>query len=325
MTKTSHIAVLASGGDSPGMNAATRAVVRTAIAVGARITGVMRGYTGLIAGEFRPLDARSVSNIIQTGGTILKTSRCEEFYRPEGRARGAAALHSAGIEGLIGIGGDGTFRGLHALAAEHGVAVIGVPGTIDNDVFGTDVTIGFDTAANTALESIDKIRDTAASHDRIFFIEVMGRNCGALALEVGVAGGAEVILVPEVPVDLAAVCGVLEEGHRRGKASFIIVVAEGACEGGAQAAAEAVKGRLGVDCRVSVLGHVQRGGSPTSFDRVLASRLGRAAVEALLEGETDKMVGVVCGKATLVPLPHTWERKKPVDLDLLRLTAITSG
>jgi 6-phosphofructokinase 1 len=319
-----HIAVLTSGGDSPGMNAATRAVVRTAIAAGARVTGVVRGFTGLIAGDFHPLTARSVSNIVQTGGTVLKTSRCEEFMHPEGRAKAAASIRSAGIEGFIGIGGDGTFRGLHAIAVEHGVAVIGVPGTIDNDVYGTDYTIGFDTAANTALESIDKIRDTAASHDRIFFIEVMGRNCGALALEVGVAGGAEVILVPEVPVDLAAVCGALEEGRRRGKTSYIIVVAEGAHEGGAQTIAVAVKERLGIDYRVSIIGHVQRGGSPTSFDRTLASRVGRAAAEALLAGETDKMAGVLCGQLVLVPLVETWEKRKPVDLDLIRLATITA-
>ena len=325
MARLRHIAVLASGGDSPGMNAATRAVVRTAIAGGAQITGIMRGYSGLVAGEFRALDARSVSNVIQTGGTILKTSRCEEFLRPEGRAKAAARLRDAGIEGLIAIGGDGTVRGLHALASEHGVAVIGVPGTIDNDVFGTDATIGFDTAANTALESIDKIRDTAASHDRIFFIEVMGRRCGALALAVGVAGGAEVILVPEVPVDLASVCGVLEEGRRRGKTSYIIVVAEGAYEGGAQAVAQAVKDRLGISYRVSVIGHIQRGGSPTAFDRTLATRLGRAAVDAILGGETDRMVGVTCGEVALVPLPDTWEKKKPVDLDLLKLTTIMSS
>jgi 6-phosphofructokinase 1 len=324
MKPVRHIAVLTSGGDSPGMNAATRAVVRTAIAAGSKVTGVIRGFTGLIAGDFHPLTARSVSNIIQTGGTVLKTSRCEEFMHPEGRAKAAASLKAAGIDGLIGIGGDGTFRGLHAIAVEHGVAVIGVPGTIDNDVCGTDFTIGFDTAANTALESIDKIRDTAASHDRIFFIEVMGRNCGALALEVGVAGGAEVILVPEVPVSLPAVCGALEEGRRHGKTSYIIVVAEGAHEGGAQAVAEAVKARLGVDYRVSVIGHIQRGGSPTSSDRTLASRIGRAAVEALLAGETDKMAGVLCGRLVLVPLVETWEKKKPLDLDLIKLAAITA-
>jgi len=324
MAPIRHIAVLTSGGDAPGMNAATRAVVRTAVAAGARVTGVLRGFTGLIAGEFQPLTARSVSNIVQTGGTVLKTSRSEEFLQAAGRAKAAACLRDAGIDGLVGIGGDGTFRGLHALAAEHGAAVVGVPGTIDNDVYGTDFTIGFDTAANTALESIDKIRDTAASHDRIFFIEVMGRDCGALALEVGVAGGAEVILVPEVPIDLNGVCGALEEGRRRGKTSYIIVVAEGAHPGGAEAIAESVKARLRVDCRVSVIGHIQRGGAPTAFDRTLASRLGRASVEALLAGKSDCMTGEQCGRLVLVPLPETWERKKPVDLDLIRLAAINA-
>jgi 6-phosphofructokinase 1 len=324
MTPIRHIAVLTSGGDAPGMNAATRAVVRTGIAAGARVTGVLRGFEGLIAGEFQPLAARSVSNVVQTGGTILKTSRSEEFLGARGRAKAAARLREAGVEGVVGIGGDGTFRGLHALTTEHGVAVVGVPGTIDNDVHGTDFTIGFDTAANTALESIDKIRDTAASHDRMFFIEVMGRDCGALALEVGVAGGAEVILVPEVPVDLDDACRVLGEGRARGKTSTIVVVAEGAHPGGAQAVAETVKGRLGVDCRVSVLGHVQRGGAPTAFDRTLASRLGRAAVEALLGGRADCMAGVQCGRIALVPLAETWEKRKPVDLDLLRLAEINA-
>jgi len=319
-----RIGVLTSGGDAPGMNAAIRAVVRTAIARELEVTGVIRGYTGLIAGDFTPLKARSVSNIIQLGGTILKTSRSAEFLTPEGRAKAAARLASAGIDGLIAIGGDGTFRGLTALATEHGTRCIGIPGTIDNDVYGTDFTIGFDTAANTALESIDKIRDTAASLERIFFIEVMGRKCGALALEVGVSGGAEQILIPEIPVDLDGLCRLLEDGRRRGKTSYIIVVAEGALDGGARAAAESVKARLGIDYRVSILGHVQRGGSPTSFDRALASRLGKAAVEALVAGEAGKMVGMVCGRPSLVPLRETWEKRRPPDLELLNVAEITA-
>ncbi len=319
-----HIGVLTSGGDAPGMNAATRATVRTAIASGLRVTGIVRGYTGLVAGDFEPLQARSVSNIIQLGGTILKTSRCDEFLRPEGRARAAENLADAGIDGLVAIGGDGTFQGLHALVLEHAVRCIGVPGTIDNDVCGTDTTIGFDTAVNTALESIDKIRDTAASHDRIFFIEVMGRSCGAIALAVGLAGGAEAILIPEIPVDLDGLCGTLEKGRQTGKASFIIVVAEGAFPGGAEAIGRAVSERLGVDHRVSILGHVQRGGSPTSFDRGLASRMGRAAIDALASGETDGMVGLQCGRIALVPLEETWKETRPVDLDILKIAAITA-
>lgn len=234
MSAARHIGVLTSGGDAPGMNAAIRAVVRTAIAGGVKATGIMRGFSGLLERELQPMTARSVSNIVQLGGTILKTSRCKAFYEEEGRARAAATLAEAGIDCLVGIGGDGTFHGLSKLSAEHGVAVIGIPGTIDNDIAGTEYTVGFSTAADTALESIDKIRDTAASHDRIFFIEVMGRNCGALALEVGLAGGAEGILIPEVPADLERLSNIIREGRQRGKGSFIIVVAEGAVEGGQQ-------------------------------------------------------------------------------------------
>ncbi len=319
-----HIGVLSSGGDAPGMNAATRAIVRTALAEGVLVTGIMRGYSGLMGADFEPMNPRSVSNIIQLGGTILKTSRCQAFFEPEGRRRAAVNLEGARIDALVAVGGDGTFRGLQDLAEEHSVRVIGVPGTIDNDIFGTDYTIGFDTAVNTALESIDKIRDTAASHDRIFFIEVMGRHCGALALAVGLAGGAEEIVIPEAPLDIEGLCETLTEGRRRGKQSFIIVVAEGAAEGGAQALAATVKERLGFDHRVSILGHVQRGGSPTAFDRALASRMGRAAVDALLAGQTGMMVGVICGRISLVPLPETWETRKEVDLDLLRVAKITA-
>jgi 6-phosphofructokinase 1 len=324
MSVVNHVAVLTSGGDAPGMNAATRAAVRSALAHELRISGVTRGFGGLLEGDFTPLDARSVSNIIQRGGTILKTTRTLDFLDPARRAEAARHLSDAGIEGIVGIGGDGTFRGLHALAAEHGVRCIGVPGTIDNDLFGTDYTIGFDTAINTALESIDKIRDTAESHGRIFFIEVMGRASGAIALSVGVSGGAEEILIPEVSVDIEGLCSLLIAGRERGKTSFIIVVAEGAMTGGARAVAEAVSERADIDYRVSILGHVQRGGSPTSFDRELGTLLGAAAVDALVEGETDKMVGVECGHVTLVPLAETWEKHKPVDLELLRVAQVVA-
>lgn len=323
MSQVEHVAILTSGGDAPGMNAATRAAVRTALARGLRVTGVTRGFGGLIAGDFVDLDARSVSNIVQRGGTILKTTRSEEFLAPEGRAAAAGNLSAARIDGVVAIGGDGTFRGLHAIEREHGVKCIGAPGTIDNDIYGTDFTIGFDTAVNTALESIDKIRDTAASHDRIFFIEVMGRNCGALALVVGVSGGAEEILIPEVRVDIARLCELLRAGRERGKTSFIIVVAEGAFEGGARGVAEAVSARARIDYRVSILGHVQRGGSPTSFDRELGTLLGAAAVEALVTGERDKMVGIQCGRVKLVPLEETWTKRKPPRLELLKVAEIT--
>lgn len=325
MTRVGHIGVFTSGGDAPGMNAAIRAVVRTAIARGVRATGILRGYSGLIAGDFIELNARSVSNIIQQGGTVLKTSRSAQFMEPAGRTVAAANLVSAGIDGLVAIGGDGTFQGLHKLFIEHDTRALGIPGTIDNDVYGTDYTIGFDTAANTALESIDKIRDTAASHDRVFFIEVMGRNCGSLALNVGLSGGAEAILIPEVPFDIEDLCRKLQEGRDAGKTSFIIVVAEGAVEGGAEAVAFQVKERIGLGYRVSVLGHVQRGGSPTSFDRALASRMGSAAVDGLLAGETDKMVGVVCGEIEFVPLSKIIEKRQEVDKEILRLSEIVSS
>ncbi|MFH1502571.1 MAG: 6-phosphofructokinase [Candidatus Eisenbacteria bacterium] len=320
----SHVGVLTSGGDAPGMNAATRSVVRTAIVNGLRVTGIVRGFTGLVSGHFEQLQARSVSNIVQLGGTMLRTSRCDAFYTPEGRVEAARHMKESGVDGLVAIGGDGTFRGLHALAVEHGVVCAGVPGTIDNDIYGTDFTIGFDTAVNTALESIDKIRDTAASHERVFFIEVMGRNCGAIALEVGLAGGAEDVLIPEVPADMDRLCRIITDGRNGGKTSFIIVVAEGAYPGGAQAVSDAVSGRLGTEGRVSVLGHVQRGGSPTSSDRGLGSRMGRAAVEALVAGESDVMVGISCGKIVLVPLEEVVGRRKDVDLDLRKVTEITA-
>ncbi|MBD3367006.1 MAG: 6-phosphofructokinase [Candidatus Eisenbacteria bacterium] len=320
-----HIGVLTSGGDAPGMNAATRAVVRTALSHTIRVSGIMRGYTGLIEGDFLDMDARSVSNVIQFGGTILKTSRSADFYEVAGRAKAAERMRAHGIDALIAIGGDGTFQGLHKLEQEHGIPGIGVPGTIDNDVYGTDFTIGFDTAANTALESIDKIRDTAASHDRMFFIEVMGRACGALGLSVGLAGGAEAILIPEIPYDLDRLCRTLEHGRERGKTSFIIVVSEGVTEGGAREVAEGVKSQLGVGYRVNVLGHIQRGGAPTAFDRQLASRLGRAAVETLLAGGSSAMTGVSCGRVQLVPLRETWEKKSEIDEELLTVAEVVGS
>jgi 6-phosphofructokinase 1 len=325
MAEIKHIAVFTSGGDAPGMNAAIRAVVRTAIARGLTVTGAIRGYTGLVDGEFVDLQVGSVSNIIQLGGTILKTSRSDAFMEPEGRATAASNLADRGVQALVGIGGDGTFRGLLDLTREHGLPVIGVPGTIDNDIQGTDDTIGFDTAVNTALESIDKIRDTAESHDRVFFIEVMGRHCGSIALEVGLAGGAEAIAVPEVPVDVAQTCDFLTRGRKRGKTSFIVVVAEGAYKGGATAFAKDVSDRIGVDYRVSILGHVQRGGSPTSFDRMIASLMGRAAVEALLESKAAQMVAFVCGETVLVPLEKAVATRKTVDLDLLQVAHVISA
>lgn len=316
------IGVFTSGGDAPGMNACLRAVVRTAAYSRRRVVGIKRGYSGMLAGEFEEMGPASVSNIIHLGGTILKTGRCDEFCQAEGRTLAAERLREAGIEGLVAIGGDGTFRGAHALWEEHGVPVIGVPGTIDNDVYGTDATIGYDTAINTALEAIDRIRDTATSHDRLFFVEVMGRQAGFIALEVGAAGGAEMILVPELEMTAQRIYETIASGLGRGKMSSIVVVAEGDEEGGALQIARKVQAMGPVECRVCILGHTQRGGRPTARDRVLAGRLGSASVEALLEGESDKMVGWVEHDVARTPLPETYEKKKGIDLRLYELARV---
>ncbi|GGM92567.1 ATP-dependent 6-phosphofructokinase 1 [Thermus composti] len=320
-----RIGVFTSGGDAPGMNAAIRAVVRQAHALGIEVIGIRRGYAGMIQGEMVPLGVRDVANILQRGGTVLLTARSQEFLTPEGRAKAAAKLKAAGIEGLVAIGGDGTFRGAIQLMEEHRIPVVGVPGTIDNDLYGTDFTIGFDTAVNTALEAIDRIRDTAASHERVFFIEVMGRHAGFIALEVGLAGGAEVVALPEVPVDVEAVAQGLLESQRRGKTSSIVVVAEGAYPGGAAGLLAAIQERVALEARVTVLGHIQRGGSPTAKDRVLASRLGAAAVEALAGGTSGVMVGEVEGEVQFTPLKEAVERRKDINrglLELLRVLAL---
>jgi 6-phosphofructokinase 1 len=313
-----RIGVLTSGGDAPGMNAAIRAVVRTGAAKGIEVMGVRRGYAGMIEGEFEKLGPRHVANTIQRGGTVLLTARCKAFYTAEGRALGAAKLKEAEIEGLVVIGGDGSFHGAHYLEQEHGIKSVGVPGTIDNDLYGTDYTIGYDTAVNTALAAIDRIRDTAASHERLFFIEVMGRHAGFIALDVGIAGGAEEILIPEQPETLEQVIETVKASAAKGKASSIIIVAEG-YEGGGLKVMETVSKATGLDARVSILGHVQRGGSPTASDRVLASRLGHAAVEALLNGVSDVMVGIHAGEVVHVPLHQTWESKKDVSLQMREL------
>ncbi len=313
------IGVFTSGGDAAGMNACLRAVVRTALREGLRVIGIHRGYVGLLAGEFVAMDHASVSNIIQFGGTILKTGRCDDFYRPEGRAAGARKLADAGIEGLIAIGGDGTFRGAHALWEEHKVPIIGIPATIDNDVYGTDATIGFDSAVNAALDAIDRIRDTATSHDRLFFVEVMGRQAGFIALMVGAAGGAEMILVPELEADTQQIYDTIMAGVEQGKTSSIIVVAEGDEEGGALELARKVRQLGPIESRATILGHIQRGGNPTAQDRILASELGAAAVRALVEGDADKMVGRVDNRIVRTPLRDTWEKKKPFDQDLYDL------
>ena len=317
-----HIGVLTSGGDAPGMNAAIRAVVRTAIARGVRVSAIYRGYQGLLENAVEEVGARSVANIIQRGGTILRTARSSAFETAEGRARGAEILAAHGIEGLVVIGGDGSFRGASLLAREHDVRVLGVPGTIDNDIFGTDVSIGFNTALNIALDGVDRLRDTAASHDRLFLVEVMGRNSGHIALNVGVAGGAEAILIPERNADVGAIADSLVAAERRGKTSSIVVVAEGAFPGGALALQEAIEARSGFEVRTSILGHIQRGGTPTTRDRVLASRLGFMAVEGLIAGESGVMAGVDKRGTVFVPLDDVWENEKPIDEQLVELAAI---
>ena len=316
------IGVLTSGGDSSGMNAAVRAVVRTGIYHGNTIFGIKRGYEGLIDGDIEELSLSSVSNIIKYGGTVLLTARCKEFFTKEGRSKAYDNLKKYGIDSLIVIGGDGSFRGLHELINEYDIQGIGVPGTIDNDLYGTDYTIGFDTAVNTALEAIDKIRDTATSHSWLFIVEVMGRNSGYIGLYTGIGGGAEEILIPETDSDIEGLCKKLEAGHRRGKKSSIIVVAEGDEAGNAFDIKKKIETLVDWDIRVSVLGHQQRGGSPTAFDRLLASRLGYEAVLAVMNGENDKMIGLVHNTVALTPLKETWTRKKGIDESYIKMAEI---
>ncbi|MBB5374652.1 6-phosphofructokinase 1 [Deinococcus metalli] len=312
-----RVAVLTSGGDAPGMNAAIRAVVRTATFEGIEVVGVRRGFSGLHRGELQLLGPRDVANTIQRGGTVLLTARSSTWRTPEGRARGAAHLREWNVDGLIVIGGDGSFHGGHYLQQEHGVPVVGVPGTIDNDLYGTDHTIGYFTAVETALDAVDKLRDTGASHERIFVIEVMGRHAGHIALDVAVAGGAEEVFIPEDGKPVADAIAVVQDSVAKGKLGSIIIVAEG-YPGGAQGVADAIQAETGLETRVSILGHIQRGGSPVSSDRILASRLGEASVYALMEGRSNVMVGRGSGGITYTPLHETWEKRKDVSRDLYR-------
>lgn len=315
-----RIAVLSSGGDAPGTNACIRAIVRVAASEGVHVLGVLRGYQGLIEWKTLPLTQRTVGNIIQRGGTILGTSRCPEFTTPEGRAVAAAKLKEARVNGLIVLGGDGSLRGAVALSQECGIPVIAVPASIDNDMPGTEYTLGFDTAVNVALEAIDRIRDTAESFERIFFVEVMGHTCGAIALEVGVAGGADDVLVPEAPVNIDFLCEHLQKGFQHGRRSSIIVVAEGGEMGGAFGIAHQVWTRLRCEYRVCVLGHIQRGGTPTARDRVMGSKFGALAVDTLLSGKSGLMVGEVAGRPHLTPLDEVLSGRRQIDSSLLELT-----
>ena len=318
------IGILTSGGDAPGMNACIRAVVRTALDNNVEISGIRRGYAGLIESDMLALERKSIANIIHRGGTILETSRCPEFTTIEGRAKAIKILEQSGIEGLILLGGDGTFRGGTLLANECNVGIIGVPTTIDNDVYGTDYTIGFDTAVNTALEAIDRIRDTAVSHERLFFVEVMGHHTGFIALESGIAGGAEETILPET-AGIDELWTRLEESFERGKKSAIVVVAEGDRPGHTFAIAQQAKDKLNIESRVCILGHVQRGGSPTARDRVLASNLGSAAVRALLQGKSGYMVGEVKNEIVYTALADIWGKKKALSSRLEELARLLSA
>ncbi|HMO32374.1 MAG TPA: 6-phosphofructokinase [Lacibacter sp.] len=327
MSKTiTKIGVLTSGGDSPGMNAAIRAVVRTGLYHNLEVFGIMRGYQGMLEDDIIPMHSRSVANIIQRGGTILKTARSKQFFEPEGRKKAYAILKNHGINGLVIIGGDGSFRGAQKFSSEFDIPCIGLPGTIDKDIAGSDFTIGFDTAVNTAVEAIDKIRDTADAHDRLFIIEVMGRDAGYIALHSGIATGAEHILIPETKTDIEAVLDSLEEKERRRKLVNMIVVAEGDDTGGANEVAVMIKERMPhLDTRVCILGHIQRGGAPSCLDRVIASRLGYAAVMALIEGRHNTMIGILNNKLHYTPLDKAVKAKQKVSDEWLKIGKILAS
>lgn len=326
MQSISKVGIFTSGGDAPGMNACIRAAVRTALHAGKSVVGIYHGYQGMIDANFQEMNSRSVSNIIQLGGTILKTARCEAFRTPDGRQQAYNNLKTAGIDGLIAIGGDGTFTGAEVFSREHNIPIVCVPGTIDNDLYGSDFTLGYDTATNTVIEAIDKIRDTAASHDRLFFVEVMGRDSGCIALNAGIAGGAEAILLPEKATAIENLCIQLESAAKSKKSSTIVIVAEGEENGGAYNVAKEVKSRFDFyDTKVTILGHLQRGGSPSSFDRVLASRLGFAAIRHLLAGETRVMVGLRGNEIKTTPLEEVLNKKVfKLSEDMLEMMEVLS-
>lgn len=320
------IGILTSGGDAPGMNAAIRAVTRTAIYNGFQVRGIMRGYRGLVTNEIKEFSSSSVSNIIQLGGTILKTARCQEFTTPEGRKQAYENMKAAGIDALVVIGGDGSLTGAETFAREFDVPIVGLPGTIDNDLGGTDSTIGYDTALNTIMEAVDKLRDTASSHERLFFVEVMGRNAGFLALNSAIASGAEAAIIPEIDTEVDQLAELISRGFRKSKNSAIVLVAESPKTGGAMGLAERVKQEFPeYDARVTILGHIQRGGSPTAVDRNLASRMGAAAVEALMEGQRNVMIGIKNGELVYVPIRKAINHDKTINrkgLDLVKILSI---
>ncbi len=323
--KINNIGVFTSGGDSPGMNAAIRAVVRTSLYHKLKVTGIICGYEGFINGDFKTMDHRSVANIIQRGGTILKTARSTKFKTEEGMKTAFENIKKEGIDAIVAIGGDGTFRGANAFNLKYNIPIIGIPGTIDNDMYGTDLTIGYDTAINTVVEAVDKIRDTASSHNRLFFIEVMGRDAGFIALRSGIAVGAEDILIPETKTHIDKLIDKLNNRRRDNKSSGIIIVAEGDDAGGAFEVARKVKEKFNhYSTRVSILGHIQRGGSPSCTDRVLASRLGYAAVNALIKGQTNIMLGVLNNKIASTPLSKAIKHTNEINKNLIEMARIIS-
>ena len=322
MAKINSIGILTSGGDAPGMNAAIRAVTRSAIYNGLKVFGIYRGYKGLVTDEIVEFKSQNVSNIIQMGGTILKTARCKEFKTAEGRAQAYENMKKHGIDALVVIGGDGSLTGARILAQEFDIPCIGLPGTIDNDLYGTDTTIGYDTALNTILDAVDKIRDTATSHERLFFVEVMGRDAGFLALNGAIAAGAEAAIIPEFSTEVDQLEQFIEHGFKKSKSSSIVLVAESELTGGAMHYAERVKNEYPqYDVRVTILGHLQRGGRPTAHDRIIASRMGVASIQALLEGQRNVMIGIENDKIVYVPFAKAIKNDKPIDRELVNVLA----
>jgi 6-phosphofructokinase 1 len=319
------IGVFTSGGDSPGMNAAVRAVVRTANSKNIEVFGIYEGYKGLIEGNIEPLSSKDVSNIIQRGGTILKSSRSKEFLTVEGRKKAAENIKKYNLDGIVAVGGNGTFTGALTFSKEYGFPMIGIPGTIDNDLYGTDYTIGYDTALNTVIEAVDKIRDTASSHNRLFIVEVMGRDAGFIALRSGISVGADAVLIPETQTYIDQLIEKLERGTKKYKSSMIVIVAEGDDAGGAYEVAKKVKEQCpNYDSRVTILGHIQRGGSPTAMDRVIASRMGNAAVEALINNKTNVMVGIIDKEIAYTSFEKSIKHNNKLNIDLLNLVETLS-
>ena len=325
MTGINCIGILTSGGDAPGMNAAIRSVTRSAIYNNMTVKAIYRGYKGLLSGEIAEFTTSNVSNIIQAGGTILKTARCDEFRSEEGRRKAYETIQREGIDALVTIGGDGTLTGARILAQEYNIPIVGLPGTIDNDLYGTDVTIGYDTALNTIMDAVDKIRDTASSHERLFIIEVMGRDAGFLALNGAIASGAESAIIPEVELEKHIFWNTIQNGFRKSKNSSIVLVAESDVTGGAIGIEQRIKTQWpDYDTRVTILGHIQRGGSPTAADRIIASRMGAAAIDALLDGQRNVMVGIRNDEIVYVPFSQAIKNDKPVDPKLMKLLTMLS-